>query len=454
MTTHSPTPGGGRRLQSWKEIASYFGREVRTVQRWERSEGLPIHRHRHRRGATVHAYTAELEAWSGRRAAGGDAPAAAAPRWVPRRRPVLVAAAALAVASALAATLSTARGHVRAAPAGRLAAARPEAREQVLRGQYLLHRGGTGQVREAVASFERAVVADPSLPEAHAGLAQALEHLVGHGAPPAAMYDRAAAAAREALRLDPGLPAAHTALAHALFEHDRRLEEAEAAFRRALALDPGFSPAHRGLAQLLSATGRHQDALAAIERARLLEPLSASVMVDAAWFYFRARRFPEAIAASERVLALEPRRQDARFCIADSQARLGDLAAARATAATAVEALGDAEVAARLRALPPAEALAEVERWHLARAEAQSAGGYAPPFPFAIGHAKLGDAGGAARWLERARQEHDLVLLLVEVHPAFDAVRDDPRVRAVVRAAGLEGMAGGAGPREPVAAGS
>ena len=34
----------GRRLDSWKEIAAYLGRDVRTVQRWERREGLPIHR--------------------------------------------------------------------------------------------------------------------------------------------------------------------------------------------------------------------------------------------------------------------------------------------------------------------------------------------------------------------------------------------------------------------------
>ena len=31
-------------LTSWKEIAAYFGKGVRTVQRWEKSMGLPIHR--------------------------------------------------------------------------------------------------------------------------------------------------------------------------------------------------------------------------------------------------------------------------------------------------------------------------------------------------------------------------------------------------------------------------
>ena len=36
---------GDGRLDSWKEIAGYLGREVRTVQGWEKNEGLPVHRH-------------------------------------------------------------------------------------------------------------------------------------------------------------------------------------------------------------------------------------------------------------------------------------------------------------------------------------------------------------------------------------------------------------------------
>lgn len=51
------------RLDSWKEIASYMRRDVRTVQRWEKSEGLPVHRHQHDKLGSVYAYKAELEKW-------------------------------------------------------------------------------------------------------------------------------------------------------------------------------------------------------------------------------------------------------------------------------------------------------------------------------------------------------------------------------------------------------
>lgn len=51
------------RLDSWKEIAGYLGRSVRTVQRWERQEGLPVHRLQHDRLGSVYALPAELDAW-------------------------------------------------------------------------------------------------------------------------------------------------------------------------------------------------------------------------------------------------------------------------------------------------------------------------------------------------------------------------------------------------------
>jgi hypothetical protein len=54
---------GGDRLDSWKEIAVYLKRGARTVQRWEREEGLPVHRLVHGKLGSVYAYRPELDAW-------------------------------------------------------------------------------------------------------------------------------------------------------------------------------------------------------------------------------------------------------------------------------------------------------------------------------------------------------------------------------------------------------
>jgi Tol biopolymer transport system component len=55
------------RLESWKEIAAYLKRSVRTLHRWEKEEGLPVHRHLHKDLGSVFAYKSELDAWSSNR---------------------------------------------------------------------------------------------------------------------------------------------------------------------------------------------------------------------------------------------------------------------------------------------------------------------------------------------------------------------------------------------------
>ena len=54
---------GQYRLDSWKEIAVYLGRDIRTVQRWEQSEGLPVRRVFHKKASSVYALANELDAW-------------------------------------------------------------------------------------------------------------------------------------------------------------------------------------------------------------------------------------------------------------------------------------------------------------------------------------------------------------------------------------------------------
>ena len=51
-------------LDSWKEIAAYLNRDVTTVQRWEKREGMPVHRHLHNRMGSVYASREELDTWA------------------------------------------------------------------------------------------------------------------------------------------------------------------------------------------------------------------------------------------------------------------------------------------------------------------------------------------------------------------------------------------------------
>src|SRR5712671_7208060 len=63
MVSSTMSPGPDDRLDSWKEIAAYLKKGVRTVQRWERTEGLPVRRVGQDRTGIVFAYKGELDAW-------------------------------------------------------------------------------------------------------------------------------------------------------------------------------------------------------------------------------------------------------------------------------------------------------------------------------------------------------------------------------------------------------
>jgi hypothetical protein len=84
MTTRPEQGPDEPRLDSWKEIASYLGRGIRTVQRWEREEGLPVHSLDHATRGSVYASRRELTAW-----------------WESRRRPDSAPASTSAAASAV-----------------------------------------------------------------------------------------------------------------------------------------------------------------------------------------------------------------------------------------------------------------------------------------------------------------------------------------------------------------
>ena len=79
----SADSSGDERLSSWKEIAVYLHTSVRTVERWERLESLPVHRHEHSKSGRVYALKSELDSWTlDRRARRVRERVTHAPAWV------------------------------------------------------------------------------------------------------------------------------------------------------------------------------------------------------------------------------------------------------------------------------------------------------------------------------------------------------------------------------------
>lgn len=105
--SNPPNANAIPRLNSWKEIAAYFDRDIRTVQLWEKREALPIHRHGHSTRSSVYAFPDELDLWlrTRRQERPSTAPESAAlPLPAPSSSRSLTLAASLLAASLLAAS--------------------------------------------------------------------------------------------------------------------------------------------------------------------------------------------------------------------------------------------------------------------------------------------------------------------------------------------------------------
>lgn len=154
-------------LDGWKAIAAYLRRDLRTVQRWELREGLPVHRHEHKKQATAYALRSEIDRWLAQR--GGESQIDQSPEPVgrsARRRWVIGLGAALAGAGLLFVLTRTGpNSHVLSGRETTDSAAYSAFAE----GEALYH---ARRYQEAVGALERAVGRDPKYAAAWATLAK------------------------------------------------------------------------------------------------------------------------------------------------------------------------------------------------------------------------------------------------------------------------------------------
>ncbi len=101
--TTSPAPDD--RLSSWKAIAAYVKRDITTVQRWEKREGMPIHRHLHDKRGSVYAFRRELDGWFRQRRAQLDSDERGRRERRVRLRRWLIVGVAVALVAAVLGTL-------------------------------------------------------------------------------------------------------------------------------------------------------------------------------------------------------------------------------------------------------------------------------------------------------------------------------------------------------------
>jgi TolB-like protein/DNA-binding winged helix-turn-helix (wHTH) protein len=305
------------------------------------------------------------------------------------------------------------------------------------RGYWLRHNTPNdvpGDIEKSRDLFQQAILYDPSFAPAYSGLADYYGVSAADGLIPAEEgWRKSEEASRKALALDDRLAEAHCSLASKMMYYDWNWTGAEREIQRGLELDTHDALLHSLYSLLLSYTGRFDQSILEAHRAEELDPLGQRVAVQRALRF--SRRFDLFLAQVDKTFAQDParihkeraavykaRKQHAEEVHeTDQELRIeGCVSCADRLARTYARKGYTGWLQARLNSL-----------------KENSKDGAPTSFEHAELYAELGNADMAMHYLEQGYREHTIELVRLQVNPAYDDIRADPRFKDLVHRIGL-----------------
>ncbi|MGB7226475.1 MAG: tetratricopeptide repeat protein, partial [Candidatus Acidiferrales bacterium] len=305
----------------------------------------------------------------------------------------------------------------------------PEARVAYLTGRFYWNKRDEVGLKEAITYFEQAIAKDSDYAAAYSGLADCYNLLSVWGSlTPNEAFPKAREDALKAIQLDPNSAEAYTSLAFETYRYQWDFAGAEKDFQKAIALNPNYVTAHQWYGEFLGDIRRFDQGIAELRKAQQLDPLSPIVGCDLAACYIHAGRNQEAVTVLQPILAREPDFAVAHAYLAAAYQYEGDYSDSKKEHALYVRFSGDNEEdpVARINrewaSGKREQARREIEALLVNTKEGRF--GYVQ---MAQMYASVGDKDKAFVCLKKAYEEHSWWLVTMEVEPAFDPPRSDPR---------------------------
>jgi DNA-binding winged helix-turn-helix (wHTH) protein/tetratricopeptide (TPR) repeat protein len=296
-------------------------------------------------------------------------------------------------------------------------------------------------VLKALTLFEQALAVDPRCAPAHAGLGLAYLMLASTAMqrplPPDEAMPMARRAAERALALDERLPEAWAVLGRIKMEYDWDWTGSAMDLAHAVSLDAGSVESRAAYGRLLSALGRHEEAVEILERAYGLDPENLETLQHLAIGCWMAGRPDAALQALAATLAISPdtaRAHYGRMLILDQLGRHDEAMAERLVA---------------LRGLNVAEGVSD----HIETVARRD--GWRPTMEAWIGLLQRTNRweGAAMQWMAAGEPERTLdalehclkarttYLCLAAEGPCFRPLRGNPRFERILQTIGIDGGA-------------
>jgi TolB-like protein len=306
-----------------------------------------------------------------------------------------------------------------------------EAYEQYLLAKYFYQRGSSHDSQEAAATaLRQALALDPNYASAYALLAINISQRIATGGDrPGVSREEAIAAAEQAVTLAPGLADAYSARSYIRTTLQWDWRGAQEDIETALKLDPRSDGTQGRYAVLLASIGRLAEASAAALEATKIDPLYVNAWIGLGWFYFAAGQFSPAHRALSHALELNPQSTVAILVLAQNELAAGETAEAqKINGRQQIEQwrwciqviiehrLGHAHESQRI--------LNElIEKY-----------GQGYPSTIATAYVWRGEIDSAFDWLERAYQQRDPPLGLIQFTlKHLSGLSSDPRYKLLLR---------------------
>jgi serine/threonine protein kinase/tetratricopeptide (TPR) repeat protein len=315
-----------------------------------------------------------------------------------------------------------------------------EAYNLYLQGRYFWNKRTTEDIKRAVDYFSRAVENDPRYAPAYVGLADCYLMLSFYGGLPQKEYTaKAMSAVSKALEIDEQMPEAYASLAKIKEWSAWDWKGAEQDYRRSIELNPNYATAHHWYAISLTIVGRLDEAMVETRKAIEIDPLSLvikSTLGDE--LYFKGE-YDRAIEQYLSTLELSKDFAEAHTWLAKCYRQKGMLG--QAVSEFEIAAALDGQSSRVLGGLANAYATAgnvTKAREILATVLERSKRGLAVDSHVALIYWGLRDKERTLDALERAYQQGEIDVQYLKVEPAWQSLRSDDRIRALLRKMNLE----------------
>ena len=317
------------RIDGWKSIGAYFGRDRTTAIRWARDRDLPVHRIPGGRTSTVYALRHELDQWAESRqrdsqpkAAGHDI--AQSPPW---GKAMMVALVGISVVTTSWLTLPLVSPATTANAVTLTLPRDPVTAQGFIKGRDLLADREASSIETAIKLLRDVTQREPGYGPAYAALAEALVLSREFGMRgDRQAFPEARSAAKEALRLTPSLASAHRVNGFIVYWWDQDFAAARPYFEKAIALAPGDAIGHFWYGNMLADYGNSADALRHLNKAQLMMPGSVPLQTDLAWALWSAGQKTRAITTLNDLARRHPGFSVIHDCLADIRLADGDFA--------------------------------------------------------------------------------------------------------------------------------